>query len=272
LNGLKKSLVGNKAESQNDPSRAGGKGICAEAGFCPIDQFAPTDVFVVGYPKSGNTWMQYLIAGAFCGVDLEIAPDALVQDLTPDVHFKKFYKPYYPLTFFKAHFLPRPDYRKVVYLLRDGRDVLVSYWHYLRGLCKQEIDFAEMVKTGDKFFPCKWHEHVDRWLANPHRAEIITVRYEDLKNDTAYELARIAEFAGLKRERAVLEAAARSASFDAMKRREASFPWENPQIPKNGQFVRRGQVGSNRDEMPADARAIFLREAGPTLTRTGYLY
>jgi hypothetical protein len=84
-------------------------------------------------------------------------------------------------------------------------------------------------------------------------------------------LARIAEFAGFKRDLAVLEAAARSASFSAMKRREASFPWENPQIPKNGQFVRRGQVGSHRDEMPPDAREAFLREAGPTLERTGYL-
>jgi hypothetical protein len=271
LNGLKKSLGGNKVEAQNDPSRESEKGFCEEAGFRPIDQFAATDVFVVGYPKSGNTWMQYLVAGAFCGVDLEVAPDALVQDLTPDVHFKRFYKPYFSVTFFKTHFLPRPDYRRVVYLLRDGRDVLVSYWHYLRGLCKQEIDFAEMVKTGDKFFPCKWHEHVERWLANPHGAEMMTVRYEDLKSNTAAELARIAEFAGLKRDRAVLETAARSASFAAMKRREASFTWENPQIPKNGQFIRRGQIGSHRDEMPADARAIFLREAGPTLTRTGYL-
>ena len=135
----------------------------------------------------------------------------------------------------------------------------------------QEIDFAEMVQTGDKFFPCKWHEHAERWLDNPHGAEMITVRYEDLKSNTAAELARIADFAGFKRDLAALEAAARSASFSAMKRRETSFPWENPQVPKNGQFIRRGQVGSHRDEMPADAREAFLREAGPTLKRTGYL-
>ena len=271
MKGLKRVFVGKDVEAQSDPSPAGEKNFCAATGLRPIDEFAQTDVFIVGYPKSGNTWMQYLVAGAFCGIDLEVAPDAVVQDLAPDVHFKKFYKPCFPVTFFKTHFLPRPDYRKVVYLLRDGRDVLVSYWHYLRGLCGQEIDFAEMIRTGDKFFPCKWHEHVERWLDNPHRAEMITVRYEDLKSNTAAELARIAEFAGLKRDLAVLEAAARSASFSAMKRREASFPWENPQIPKNGQFIRRGQVGSHRDEMPPDAREAFLREAGPTLKRTGYL-
>jgi hypothetical protein len=271
VKGLKKVFGGGKAASANVPTPRGEKELCAETGLRPIDEFSPSDVFIAGYPKSGNTWMQYLVAGAFCGIDLSVTPDALIQDLAPDVHFKKFYKPYFPVTFFKTHFLPRPDYRKVVYLLRDGRDALVSYWHYLQGLCKEEIDFAEMVRTGDKLFPCKWHEHVERWLANPHGAEMITVKYEDLKANTAGELARIAEFAGVKRDIAVFEAAARNASFGAMKRREESFAWENPQIPKNGQFVRRGQVGSHRDEMPAAAREIFLREAVPALKRTGYI-
>ncbi|HEX3718329.1 MAG TPA: sulfotransferase domain-containing protein [Verrucomicrobiae bacterium] len=242
-----------------------------KTGMRPIDQFAESDVFVAGYPKSGNTWMQYLVAGAFYGIDLRVAPDSVVQDSAPDVHFKKFYKPQVPVTFFKSHWLPRPEYRKVVYLLRDGRDVMVSYWHYLRDLCGEEIDFAKMVATGDKFFPCKWNEHVERWLENPHSAQMITVRYEDLKKDAVGELARIADFAGIKREVGALETAVRSASFPAMKRREALFPWESPQIPKSGRFVRRGEVGSHRDEMPRAALDAFMAEAAATLKRTGYL-
>jgi hypothetical protein len=247
------------------------KEFCAVTGLRPIDQFAENDVFIVGYPKSGNTWMQYLVAGAFYGIDLQSASDALIQDLTPDVHFKKFFKPWFPVTFFKSHFLPRPDYRKVVYLLRDGRDAMVSYWHYLEGLLGKEMDFLELVQTGRELFPCKWHEHVAQWLDNPYSAQMITVRYEDLKKDTATQLRRIADFAGLPCQDSMLERAAQNSSFAAMKLREASFAWENPQIPKNKPFIRRGQIGSHKDEMSSAVREAFLAEAGAVMKKTGYL-
>jgi len=245
--------------------------FCTATGLRPIDQFSESDVFIVGYPKSGNTWMQYLLAGAFYGIDLTVASDSLVQDLVPDVHFKQYFKPWFPVTFFKSHFLPRPDYRKVVYLLRDGRDAMVSYWHYLEGLAGKDLDFLELVKTGRKLFPSKWHEHVAQWMANPHAAQMITVRYEDLKKEPVTQLRRIADFAGLKCQDSTLELAAKNSSFSSMKQRESTFAWENPQIPKNKKFVRRGEVGSHKDEMPPDVREAFLSEASPMMKSAGYL-
>jgi hypothetical protein len=270
LQELRKILGGDPPERAPAPAPEAGREFCAATGLRPIGQFAETDVFIVGYPKSGNTWMQYMVASAFCGVDLQVAPDALVQDLTPDVHFKKFFKPYFPVTFFKSHFLPRPDYRRVIYLLRDGRDVMVSYRHYLEGRGEEEVNFLELVNTGRGLFPCKWHKHVEQWLSNPYGAQMMTVRYEDLIKDAAAELRRIGEFAGLAREAGVLEAAARSSSFAAMKQREASFAWENPDIPKNKQFVRRGQIGSHRDEMTPTVREAFMKQAGAMMRKTGY--
>jgi hypothetical protein len=247
------------------------KEFCAATGFRPIEQAGENDVFIVGFPKSGNTWMQYLVSGAFYGVDLKIASDALVQDLAPDVHFKKFYKPWFPVTFFKSHFLPRPEYRKVVYLLRDGRDAMVSYKHYLEGLVGRELDFLDLVRTGRELFPCKWHEHVAQWLANPHDAKMITVRYEDLKKDPVAQLRRVRDFAGLTGDDSALERAAQETSFSAMKQREAAFAWENPQIPRGREFIRRGQVGSHKDEMPPAVQEAFLAEAADMMKKMGYL-
>jgi hypothetical protein len=245
--------------------------FCEATGLLPIDDFRPTDILIVGYPKSGNTWMQYLMSSAAYGIDVASAPDSLIQDLVPDVHFKKFFKPYFPITFFKSHFMPRPDYRRVIYLLRDGRDAMVSYLHYVEGLKGEKIDFLQLVKAKEWLFPGAWHDHVEQWLANPHKAEMIVVRYEDLRKNTVGELRRICEFAGIQREQAVLETAAEKCSFSSMRKREDSFAWENPQIPKSQRFVRRGEVGSHKDEMPAAVLEAFLAEAGSTLRKTGYL-
>jgi hypothetical protein len=252
-------------------SEPAGKAFCAATGLRPIDEFRADDILIVGYPKSGNTWMQYLVSSAVYGVDVASAPDALIQDLVPDVHFKKFFKPYFPVTFFKSHFLPRPDYRRVIYLLRDGRDTMVSYLHYIEGLKGEKIDFLRLIQAKEWLFPGAWQEHVEQWLANPHGAEMLVVHYEDLKQDTVGELRRICEFAGIQREQSVLEIAAEKCSFASMQKREDSFAWDNPQIPKGRRFVRRGKVGSHEDEMPAAVLEAFLAEAGETLRRTGYL-
>jgi hypothetical protein len=62
-----------------------------------------------------------------------------------------------------------------------------------------------------------------------------------------------------------------SASFETMKVREKTLGWDPPHWPADPAFVRRGAVGSFRDEMPAAALARFLEQAGPTLKRQGYL-
>ena len=220
-------------------------------------------------PKSGITWFQSLVAGAIYGLDPEQAPDALIQDLVPDVHYKTSFKRYRTPTFFKSHHLPRPEYRRVVYLLRDGRDAMVSYWHHLRALGQANLEFAQLI-GGEGLFPCKWHEHVEQWAANPFAARLLTIRYENLKRDAARELARFCDFVDEPRQPSELQRVAAQCSFEAMRRREQRFGWDNPGWPKDKPFVRRGVAGSYRDEMPPEALALFLTEAGDTLRRHGY--
>ncbi len=230
-----------------------------------MGEFEPGDVIVAGYPKSGNTWVQALLAGVLYGLDLELAPDQLVQDLVPDTHRKKCFRRYSSPMFFKSHALPVPAYRRVVYLLRDGRDVMVSYWHHLQAITSHTLDFLELVRSGAGLFPCKWHRHVEKWLDNPFDAQLLIVRYEDLLQDACGQLRRMLEFAGVQRDPADLERAVRKASFSAMQQRERRFGWENSEWPRDKAFVRRGAVGSYLDEMPPQVGEAFMNEAGVLL-------
>jgi hypothetical protein len=43
-----------------------------------------------------------------------------------------------------------------------------------------------------------------------------------------------------------------------------------PRRNRDRPFMRRGEVGSHRDELPPEVLEVFERTAGPTLRRLGY--
>lgn len=240
-------------------------------GYVPIGQFESDDVFIVGYPKSGNTWFQNIILGVMYGIDAKLSPPVLARDLVPDVHFNRFYRRYSKPMYFKSHHLPQPIYRRVVYLLRDGRDVMVSYHHYLEALERKSLNFLELVKTGLDHLPCKWHEHVEAWEKNPYGAEMIFVRYEDMIADPMREVKRFAEFARHPADEPLLKKAVEAASFDSLQDRERRLGSTWPEKwPADKKFFRRGLVGSFKDEMPAPVLEEFMKQAAPALKRYRY--
>jgi hypothetical protein len=251
-----------KSESEDE--------MLARAKMRRITDSEPADVFIAGYPKSGNTWMQYLLAGSIFGSDARLAPDSLIQDLVPDVHYKEFYRRYLTPTFFKTHELPHPRHRRVIYLVRDGRDVMVSYFHHLTALGKS-LDFGKLVATGEGLFPCLWHEHIEAWTANPYGAQMIMISYEMLRRDTMTELRRICDFAGLERETIALKSVVENSTFEVLREKEKKFGWSDPLWPKDKPFLRRGKVGSFKDEMPGMVLQAFMKHSEPTMKRLGYV-
>jgi hypothetical protein len=244
--------------------------MLAPMGLIPIEETAENDVFIVGFPKSGHTWLQALTAALVFGVDIEHCPDTVVQDLVPDVHVRQFYRRYREAAYFKSHHLPSPRYKRVVYLIRDGRDVMVSYWHYLRAMGAACESTRELVESPNHYFLARWQDHIERWMENPYQADILQLRYEKLRTDPAPHVCRFAEFLGVKADDERIRRAVRQCSFERMKSREARLGWEDKNWPADKPFVRRGQVGSHRDEMDADALDSFENQAGHLLQALGY--
>ncbi|MEJ0095983.1 MAG: sulfotransferase domain-containing protein [Methylocella sp.] len=241
-------------------------------GWSPISQFQAEDIFIVSYPKSGATWFQNLIAGVVYGVNTKFSPPALTHELTPDVHYNAYYRRYATTMLFKSHALPCPDYRRVVYLLRDGRDVMVSYHRYREAIDKTKIDFLKFVSPETDLFPCHWGEHADAWAKNPHAARILLIKYEDLVHEPVKQLERFCLFAGIVRDAEHLLAVAETNSFRNLREKEAQMGFGRADHAIGGPFFfRRGVVGSHKDEMPPEVAKVFLSHAGETLRRCGYL-
>jgi hypothetical protein len=204
-------------------------------------------------------------------MDIQYVPDGLQQDLVTDVHSRHCYRRYSTPAYFKSHHLPQPSYRRVVYLLRDGRDVMVSYFHHLNILRGETLDFEQLVRTGEGLYPCHWHEHVRAWLDNPYQADMTIIRYEDLKRNPTHELRRFCEFAGLSRTAEQLQRAVDQCAFGKMQDRERRLGMSNPEWPRDQLFTRRGECGSFKDEMPPKILDVFLAQGAPVLRELGYL-
>lgn len=242
-------------------------------GLVSITESMPEDIFIVGYPKSGNTWFQNIVTGLVYGVDPEYACDSIVQDLVPDVHSKRYYKRYASPMFFKSHALPNHKYRRVVYLLRDGRDAMVSYWRMKQALSSNPIDFMNLIK-GEKLFPSKWHTHVESWMENPFKSELMIIKYEDLKENTVYELQKFCEFIGIDRDEKMLKLISEKTAFEKMSMKEKKLGWHHPllqNLKPGTSFVRKGKIGSYKDEMPTDILETFMADAAYTLKKYGYI-
>jgi hypothetical protein len=237
-------------------------------GLYPIDQTSPQDVFIVGYPKSGNTLLQHIIAHLVYGVN-ESAGRTLVHLITPDVHGNSHYFRMNDRSFFKSHELPMPKHRNVIYIVRDGREATLSYYHMMRNMghrvSHQDVYSGKVTRFGGD-----WHEHVGKWEANPYQANLLWLRFEDLTSDKIGELRKMCEFLELDRTDRELAEVEKLTSLEHMKRVERRSDWKKANesvFKKPACFVRQGKTNSFRDEVDPGVLADFELRSGPVLQR-----
>jgi len=159
------------------------------------------DVFLVSYPRSGNTWSRFLIGNL-------IYPDdpvtfANIESRFPEIYFnpdrvmRRLPRP----RILKSHECFQPQYRRVIYILRDPRDIAVSFYHHnvKAGNLPDDYPMEDFIP---RFIAAEfdnkwgsWGDHVTSWLAlRQNQPTFLLLRYEDMKQDPERELARVASY------------------------------------------------------------------------------
>lgn len=236
--------------------------------YYPSSHIEEQDIIIAGFPKSGNTWMQYLISGIIYGMDTHYLPDRLRAELVPATK-KGFYSRVLDFTCFKSHDLPKKEYRKVIHLVRDGRDAMASYFHF-RNAKGFDESMEDHIIRGKGVHPCKWHEYNQQWIDNPYNAEIMVIRYEDLLDNTFKEMKRFCDFANIKRDDSILLKSIEGNSFSSMKTKEKQFKRDGTNWSKKKSFYRKGKSGSYKEEIPQELIKYFESESESVLKHFGY--
>ena len=105
------------------------------------------DIFLVSYPKSGNTWVRFLLANLLKeGDELIDFKSAIKYVPEIGIHNDELVNLKRP-RIIKSHELYNAKYPKVVYIVRDPRDVYVSYFHYLKKKLPIGLTFSAFLRN-----------------------------------------------------------------------------------------------------------------------------
>jgi len=236
------------------------------------------DIFLVSFPKSGNTWTRFLIANLlhpetqvnFGNID-RLIPES--EGLTRR-ELQRVPRP----RIMKSHQYFDPRFRKVIYIVRDPRDVAVSQFHFFRKRRRIADDFPiEQFVTrfvaGDTSDYGSWGDNVSSWLVTRQNSpQFLLLRYEDLVNRTEAELARVAEFLGMRGSPEHVANAVKRSSADEMRKLEGANATAS--VTRNTRqdipFVRSAGSGGWKNSLPESCIAELETAWAPLMKWLGY--
>jgi hypothetical protein len=239
----------------------------------------PDDIFLVSFPKSGNTWTRFLLANLM--FPEQPATFANIHHLIPDPEattkrdFDRMPRP----RIIKSHECFDPRYPRVIYIVRDPRDVAVSQYHYHRKLQKiadnSPIEnFITRFLAGETCPHGSWGQNIATWLvAKQSNSRFLLLRYEDMIADTPRELAKIVQFLGMAADSARLNQAVERSSAGRMRQIEQAQT-DQCELTKGSRkdisFVRAAGSGGWRTELSPSIAGMIEDAWGPLMNHLGY--
>jgi hypothetical protein len=250
-----------------------------------------TDVFLVGHPKSGNTWLAYLLAIASRGGDPEgRITVANLGGVVPTIHGKDLdllkYRELPPPRIFRQEFPTFAElYPTTLYIVRDPRSVLVSYYHHYVVTTGGELDLetfvARYLADGSilGWEPLvRWDEQVRAWMERARGSDrVMIVRYEDMHSDRRSVLEAVTRFCRIPAPPHVVDRAVERSSFGAMRSEEEQRGAEAYLLEggvayrdRPGRFYRKGRIDDWKNELPAPTVRAIEKEFRGVMEALGY--
>ncbi|WP_169053617.1 sulfotransferase domain-containing protein [Alteraurantiacibacter aquimixticola] len=237
-------------------------------------QVEPRDRFLFSYPRSGNTWLRHVVHHVTHGGNVD-AMDAL-EDAQPTIDALEFGERLARMgdgpRFFKSH-LPAAPYfleGKVVYIVRDGRDVTLSYYDYFRHIHSYPGSFDEFMKkatTGWMRYG-SWRDNVGSWLKYRDHPNMLLIRYEDMRREPVATAASVFAFCELEVSDEDIRAAVDASSVEKVHATLRS--WNGAQGTQFSGGASGGGKKGWRSRMTEEQNRIFVDHAGDLLVSLGY--
>lgn len=260
-----------------------------------LERARTADAFVVSHTKSGRTWLRVMLSHLYQKrhniPESELIAFDNFHEIDPAIPRVYFLRDTCVPSFWRGRpDVPIPDDRPTVFLVRDPRDVAISFWFHVRsrasaaelsrkgiGAAERDLPLFDFVMHPRLGVP-RVIEHFNRWQKERRAMpKAITVRYEDMRADPARELRRVVELLGGGFDAAEIAAAVAFASFESLKEKERQGFFTSERMrPTEAEGeaafkVRKGRVGGYRDHFtPEEAARLDALVQGTLDPAYGY--
>jgi hypothetical protein len=245
----------------------------------------PADTFLVSYPRSGNTWLRFVLGNL---VDPTKPVDFLdVERRVPDIYANSNRTMLRLLSprLLKSHEYFDPRYEHVLYVVRDPRDIAPSYyrWQLKFGRIPNGYpasDFLMRFLDGQLDPYGSWQEHAGGWLgARTEGSTFRVFRYEDLLSDPARIARQLCEFLGISRSDLEIESAVSHSNRQKMRDLEQlqnlnskGFLGKREDIPFVGEGPSAPFLDANEENLRSEqARLQIVERIGKRMSQLSYL-
>ena len=271
-------------QTPEPPSEILRQAVCQtgnEAWYFSYSLMRDNDIWLASYPRSGSHFARFILVSARHFVEYGKFPEDLSgMKSIPDLHGGRLEFAASSPRIIKTHFPFDPRYRHIIHLVRDPRDVIISYFHYSKGLPQLFSEpvpaqlklprFADLFLRG-KVWPGDIQAHSSSFADAANSGEYTCIRYEALLGDPQQEYRRLLEAAGIAFPADRVDALIKHTSFSSMRQLHHPETARAGMVETNPEYIlRSGKTGQHMQALRSQVRQRIEAELSGYLEQYGY--
>jgi ribosomal protein L16/L10AE len=232
------------------------------------------DVFYASYPKSGSTWIRFVLYEILTG---KPAGFRKTNTEMPGIGLQSKALRVLPGggRLIATHEDYQKEYRKAIYVTRDPRDIVLAEYafytvlDYYHGDLDSFIDSFLLTKNCSVYGYGPWQRHIATWLDSPiaETSNMLLLRFEDLRKDPLPGFIQMVEFLGVDVDVDKIRRAVENNTIQKMRDKEDKEPVRSS---IRGRFVREGAVRGWLSKLTLEQARRIEEYAGESMMRMGY--